>query len=125
MIKFNFNNSSIEEKIINEYNEDVEKIHEDLHSRANDEKEFLGWIELPTNYDKIEFSRIKKAASKIQKDSDVLVVIGIGGSYLGARAVIDSLSHSFYNCMPEEKRKFHKNLLAITTVLRTPISPNT
>ena len=106
MIKFNFNNSSIEEKIINEYNEDVEKIHEDLHSRANDEKEFLGWIELPTNYDKNEFSRIKKAASKIQKDSDVLVVIGIGGSYLGARAVIDSLSHSFYNCMPEEKRKF-------------------
>ena len=77
MIKFNFNNSSIEEKIINEYNEDVEKIHEDLHSRANDEKEFLGWIELPTNYDKNEFSRIKKAASKIQKDSDVLVVIGI------------------------------------------------
>jgi glucose-6-phosphate isomerase len=106
MIKFNFNNSSIEEKIINEYNEDVEKIHEDLHSRANDEKEFLGWIELPTNYDKNEFSRIKKAASKIQKDSDVLVVIGIGGSYLGARAVIDSLSHSFYNCMPEDKRKF-------------------
>lgn len=106
MIKFNFSNSSIEEKIINEYNEEVEKIHEDLHSRANDEKEFLGWMELPTNYDKTEFARIKKAASKIQKDSDVLVVIGIGGSYLGARAVIDSLSHSFYNCMPEGKRKF-------------------
>ena len=106
MIKFNFNNSSIEEKVINEYSEEIEKIHEDLHSRANDEKEFLGWIELPTNYDKKEFERIKKAANKIQKDSDVLVVIGIGGSYLGARAVIDSLSHSFYNCMPEVKRKF-------------------
>ncbi len=106
MIKFNFENSSLEEKIINEYAEEVAKIHEDLHSKANDEKEFLGWIELPTNYDKEEFARIKKAASKIQKDSDVLVVIGIGGSYLGARAVIDSLSHSFYNSMPEEKRKY-------------------
>ncbi len=106
MIKFNFENSSIEEKVINEYSEQVARIHEDLHSRANDEKEFLGWIELPTNYDKEEFARIKKAASKIQKDSDVLVVIGIGGSYLGARAVIDSLSHTFYNNMPEEKRKY-------------------
>lgn len=106
MIKFNFENSSIDESVINGYSEQVAKIHEDLHSRANDEKEFLGWIELPTNYDKEEFARIKKAASKIQKDSDVLVVIGIGGSYLGARAVIDSLSHTFYNSMPEEKRKY-------------------
>lgn len=106
MIKFNFENSSIEEKVINEYSEEVARIHEDLHNKANDEKEFLGWIELPTNYDKEEFARIKKAASKIQKDSDVLVVIGIGGSYLGARAVIDSLSHTFYNNMPEEKRKY-------------------
>lgn len=106
MIKFNYENSSIDENVINEYSQQVAKIHEDLHSRANDEKEFLGWIELPTNYDKEEFARIKKAASKIQKDSDVLVVIGIGGSYLGARAVIDSLSHTFYNSMPEEKRKY-------------------
>ena len=105
MLKFSFENSSIEEKIINEYSEEVEKIHEELHSKADDEREFLGWIELPTNYDKEEFSRIKKAAKKIQNDSDVLVVIGIGGSYLGARAVIDSLSHSFYNSMPESKRK--------------------
>lgn len=106
MIKFNYENSSIDENVINEYSQQVAKIHEDLHSRANDEKEFLGWIELPTNYDKEEFARIKKAANKIQKDSDVLVVIGIGGSYLGARAVIDSLSHTFYNSMPEEKRKY-------------------
>lgn len=105
MIKFNLENSSISEKLINEYSEEVAVIHNNLHERANDESEFLGWIELPTNYDKEEFARIKKAASKIQKDSDVLVVIGIGGSYLGARAVIDSLSHTFYNNMPEEKRK--------------------
>ena len=105
MVKFNFENSSIEEKVINKYEKEVIKIHEELHSKANDEKEFLGWIELPTNYDKEEFSRIKKETEKIQKDSDVLVVIGIGGSYLGARAVIDSLTHSFYNSMSEEKRK--------------------
>ncbi len=105
MVKFNFENSSIEEKVINKYEKEVIKIHEELHSKANDEKEFLGWIELPTNYDKEEFSRIKKETEKIKKESDVLVVIGIGGSYLGARAVIDSLTHSFYNSMSEEKRK--------------------
>ena len=105
MIKFKYENSSIQEKIINEYSEEVQKIHETLHDKANDENEFLGWIELPTNYDKKEFERIKKAAKKIKKESDILVVIGIGGSYLGARAVIDSLTHSFYNGMPEEKRK--------------------
>jgi len=105
MVKFNFENSSIEEKVIEDFAADVEKIHSELHSKADDEKEFLGWINLPTDYDKEEFKRIKKAAIKIQKDSDVLVVIGIGGSYLGARAVIDALSHSFYNGMPETRRK--------------------
>ena len=65
-----------------------------------------GWVELPTNYDKKEFTRIKKAAKKIKKESDILVVIGIGGSYLGARAVIESLTSSFYNMLPEKQRKF-------------------
>lgn len=103
MIKLNLKNSSIQENIINEYSEEIVKIHNVLHAKANDEKEFLGWIELPTNYDKEEFERIKKAAKKIQNDSDVLVVIGIGGSYLGARAVIDALSHTFHNQMPNRK----------------------
>ena len=67
--------------------------------------DFLGWIDLPVDYDKEEFSRIKKAAEKIQKDSDVLIVIGIGGSYLGARAAIEFLRHSFYNNLPKEIRK--------------------
>ena len=67
--------------------------------------DFLGWIDLPVNYDKEEFARIKKAAEKIQGDSDVLIVIGIGGSYLGARAAIEFLSHSFYNVLPKGKRK--------------------
>ena len=103
MIKLNLENSSLQDNVINEYSEEIAKIHENLHAKANDEKEFLGWIELPTNYDKEEFERIKKAAKKIQNDSDVLVVIGIGGSYLGARAVIDALTHTFHSQMKEKK----------------------
>ncbi len=67
--------------------------------------DFLGWIDLPVDYDKEEFARIKKAAEKIQKDSEVLLVIGIGGSYLGARAAIEFLRHNFYNMVPETVRK--------------------
>lgn len=67
--------------------------------------DFLGWINLPTDYDKEEFDRIKKAAEKIKSDSDVLVVVGIGGSYLGARAAIELLSHTFYNKLSKEERK--------------------
>ena len=67
--------------------------------------DFLGWIDLPVDYDKEEFARIKQAAEKIKQDSDVLLVIGIGGSYLGARAAIEFLSHSFYNVLPKGVRK--------------------
>ena len=67
--------------------------------------DFLGWIDLPVNYDKEEFARIKKAAEKIQGDSEVLLVIGIGGSYLGARAAIEFLRHSFYNTVDRSVRK--------------------
>ena len=96
-IKVNFENTNISLKDIMEYQEKVEKIHDELHSKTNDEKEFLGWMKLPTDYDKEEFKRIKKAAEKIKKDSSILLVIGIGGSYLGARAVIEALTHSFNN----------------------------
>lgn len=67
--------------------------------------DFLGWIDLPVNYDKEEFAKIEQAAEKIKKDSDVLIVIGIGGSYLGARATIEFLRHSFYNSISKEMRK--------------------
>ena len=67
--------------------------------------DYVGWIDLPVDYDKEEFARIKKAAAKIQSDSDVLLVVGIGGSYLGARAAIEFLSHSFYNVLPKGARK--------------------
>ena len=68
--------------------------------------DFLGWVDLPVNYDKEEFDRIKKAAKKIQSDSEVLVVAGIGGSYLGARAAIEFLTNTFYNVMDKADRKY-------------------
>ena len=76
-----------------------------LVSKTGAGNDFLGWIDLPVDYDKEEFSRIKKAAAKIKEDSEVLVVIGIGGSYLGARAAIEFLRHSFYNTVSKEIRK--------------------
>ena len=76
-----------------------------LHKKNGPGNDFLGWLDLPTNYDKEEFARIRKAAQKIRRDSDVLVVIGIGGSYLGARAVIELLGHSFANAASKKVRK--------------------
>lgn len=76
-----------------------------LVSKTGAGNDFLGWIDLPVDYDKEEFDRIKKAAAKIQSDSEVLLVIGIGGSYLGARAAIEFLRHSFYNSVSKEIRK--------------------
>ena len=105
-IKLNLKNSDITQKSILEYKEQVENIHKDLHRRANHENDFVGWLELPTNYDKKEFASIKKAAKKIKKESDILVVIGIGGSYLGARAVIESLTSSFYHMLSDKQRKY-------------------
>ncbi|WP_314585866.1 glucose-6-phosphate isomerase [Paenibacillus terrigena] len=85
--------------------EPIRLAHEQLHNKSGVGSDFLGWIDLPFNYDKEEFARIKKSAEQIQSDSEVLVVIGIGGSYLGARAAIEMLSHSFYNMLPKEERK--------------------
>ena len=76
-----------------------------LVSKTGAGNDFLGWIDLPVDYDKEEFDRIKKAAAKIQSDSDVLLVVGIGGSYLGARAAIEFLRHSFYNVVDKSVRK--------------------
>lgn len=111
-LKLNLENTGIDEKAIMKYKDKVEKIHEDLHKRASDEKDFVGWLNLPTEYDKEEFKRIKESAKKIQEESEILVVIGIGGSYLGARAVIESLTSTFYNMLPEEKRKYPQILFA-------------
>ncbi|WP_317407528.1 glucose-6-phosphate isomerase [Fournierella massiliensis] len=76
----------------------VKAAHEMLEGRTGPGNDFLGWVDLPVNYDKEEFARIKAAAEKICSDSDVLVVIGIGGSYLGARAAIEAIKGQMYNC---------------------------
>ncbi|MCX8132297.1 MAG: glucose-6-phosphate isomerase [Clostridia bacterium] len=83
----------------------VKAAHDMLHNKTGAGNDFVGWVDLPVNYDKDEFKRIKAAAEKIKSDSEVLIVIGIGGSYLGARAAIEMLSHSFYNSLSKEKRK--------------------
>ncbi len=83
----------------------VSAAHHTLREKTGPGADYTGWVDLPENYDKEEFSRIKQAAEKIKQDSDVLVVIGIGGSYLGARAAIDFLSHTFSNLLTKEERK--------------------
>ncbi len=105
-VKLDYSNSGIKEKEMMTYAKQVAEIHKRLEAEAENEDAFLGWLRHPTNYDKTEFSRIKKAAKRIIKTSDVLLVIGIGGSYLGARAVIEALTHTFSNSLPKEKRKF-------------------
>lgn len=85
----------------------VRAAHETLNERTGAGKEFLGWLDLPINYDIEEFNRIKLAAEKIRQDSDILVVIGIGGSYLGARAVIEALNSQMYNLLKEDAPKIY------------------
>jgi len=92
-----------------DYMEDmVKSAHDKLHNGTGAGNDFLGWIDLPVNYDKDEFARIKKSAEKIKSDSDVLIVIGIGGSYLGARAAIEMLTNNFHNALDSDKRKAPK-----------------
>lgn len=102
--------------------ESVRLAHEQLHNGTGTGSDYLGWIDLPTNYDKEEFARIQKAAEKIKSDSEVLIVIGIGGSYLGARAAIEALSHSFYNILPKEQRKTPQVLFAGNNISSTYVT---
>ena len=104
-IKVDFKNARVFEKNVMNYADKVSEIHKELHEKADDKSEFIGWLNLPTNYDKKEFEKIKKSAQKIQSDSDILLVIGIGGSYLGARAVIEALTNTFYNMLDKNIRK--------------------
>lgn len=95
----------IDENELQSIKVEVEKAARVLEEKSGKGNDFLGWLDLPINYDKEEFTRIKKAAEKIKSDSEVLIVVGIGGSYLGARAVIEALSHSFYNSLSKSNRK--------------------
>ncbi len=89
--------------------EQIKVVHDALHNKTGAGNDFLGWVDLPVDYDKEEFDRIKKAAEKIRNDSDVLVVIGIGGSYLGAKAAIDFLNGPFYNNLEKPQIIFAGN----------------
>ena len=101
---YKFAKNFFDEKEITQLKPFVELANEVLVNKEGAGNDFLGWTTLPCDYDKEEFARIKKAAEKIKNNSEVLVVIGIGGSYLGAKAAIEFLSHSFYNNLPKEKR---------------------
>lgn len=100
----------------------IEAAHHMLHNKTGSGSDFLGWIDLPINYDKAEFQRIQKAAEKIKKNSEVLVVIGIGGSYLGARAAIEMLNHSFYGLLPKNKKNAPVILFAGNNISSTYMS---
>lgn len=100
----------------------VKVAHDMLHEQSGLGKDFLGWVDLPVDYDKAEFARIKAAAKKIQDKAEVLVVIGIGGSYLGAKAAIDALSNNFYNLQSAEDRKGPQILFAGHNISGTYLS---
>lgn len=103
-IYFDYSNSLLKEDEIVYMKDQVLLAHTLIHEGKGSGNEFLGWVEYPKNYDKDEFKRIKQAALKIKKNSDAFIVIGIGGSYLGSRAVVEALTHSFYNILPKSKR---------------------
>ena len=100
-ISFDYSNTLtfMQQEELENLHEFVKVAHNKLHEKNGTGSDLLGWVDLPNNYDKGEFSRIKQAAERIRDNSDALIVIGIGGSYLGARAAIEALSHTFHNQM--------------------------
>lgn len=104
-IKFDHQNSFVEEREVENIKEFVKTSHDYLHKKTGKGKEYLGWVDLPENIKEDEILDIKEVAKKIQDSSDALVVIGIGGSYLGARACIEALTPNFYNNLSKEDRK--------------------
>ena len=107
-ISFDYTNALtfMEKSEVGNLSEFVKVAHDMLHEKKGPGSDYVGWVDLPLNYDKDEFARIKQAAERIKNQSDALVVIGIGGSYLGARAAIEALSHSFHNQMNEHTQVY-------------------
>jgi glucose-6-phosphate isomerase len=127
MTKINFDYSKVVGKFINEdelknMQPQVDAAHKMIQEKTGPGNDFLGWVDLPVDYDKEEFARIEKAAQKTKSDSDVLVVIGIGGSYLGAKAALDFLTHSFYNELNSEDRDAPQIFFAGNNISSTYIS---
>lgn len=103
-LSFDYSNSMVRDHEIAYIGEQVKVAHNMLHSKTGAGNDFLGWVDYPKSYDRYEFDRILQAAERIRENSEVLLVIGIGGSYLGARAAIELLGHSFHNLLPKDKR---------------------
>lgn len=95
----------VSEQELTQMNDSVAVAHQALHNKTGAGNEYLGWLDLPNTYDQEEFNQIKVSSEKIKQESDVLLVIGIGGSYLGARAAIDMLNHSFSHLLSKDERK--------------------
>lgn len=104
-ISIDYSNAGVAEHEVAYLTEQIAVAHKMLHEKTGPGNDYLGWVDLPVDYDKEEFARIQKAAEEIKTNSDILVVIGIGGSYLGARACIDALSHTFASFLAKEQRK--------------------
>ena len=111
-ISLNYKNGNIKIDEINKYDQRVKDIHKKMHNKESEGNEYIGWLDYPENYNRAEIERIKKAAAKITADTEVMIVIGIGGSYLGAKAVIDALGHSFCDMLEEAGKKYPHILFA-------------
>lgn len=126
MVKIKFDSSNAEKFVSKEeikaLSPFVEAAHDMLHRKTGRGEEFLGWVDLPENYDKEEYARIKKAAEKIKSNSKALIVIGIGGSYLGARMAIEMLNHSFYNVEESAREGYPKIFFAGNNISSTYLS---
>jgi glucose-6-phosphate isomerase len=105
-MKLSYSGAFISNEDLNHIRPLIKENHYLLDKKTGKGNELLGWMDLPSNYDKNEFERIKTTAYKIQDESEVLIIIGVGGSYLGARACIEALNHSLYNSLSKEKRRF-------------------
>jgi glucose-6-phosphate isomerase len=103
-IKIDYSKTGINAHELNGLEKQVQLAHAMLHEKTGQGSDFLGWVDLPIAYNQEEFSRIEEAAKKVKQNSDILIVIGIGGSYLGARACIEALTHTFYNTLSKEQR---------------------
>lgn len=124
-LKFDYSNvvgTFIEEEELTNIHDQVRLADEQLRKGTGAGSDYLGWVDLPTAYDKEEFARVEKSANKIKNDSDVLVVIGIGGSYLGAKAALDFLNHTFYNLLDKDDRKTPQIIFAGNNISSTYLS---
>lgn len=104
-IRLDYSNSFIKDYELDFITPFIKNSHNLLKEKKGPGSEYTGWVDLPESYDKLEYDRVKAASKRIQESSDVFIVIGIGGSYLGARACIEALSHTYYNVLDKKKRR--------------------